>query len=103
MPQPREDSEENIDYRSNVATPEAPDVSTQDEEDFSTLVHLVRLVQDAKGKCSSINLIDTAHPKLTAEQQAEAYQFCLNELILPFELSLMDAIGSVKRKQRGIK
>lgn len=103
MARPGENEDENFDYRSGVDVPIADNVSPQDEEDFSTLKHLVRIVQDTKAKCASMNLIDTEHPKLSSDQQVIAYQFCLNELVLPFEQSLMDAIGSVKRKQRGIK
>lgn len=102
MPRPQDDPGEGIDYRSNTETPEADRVSTADEEDFSTLKQLVSIVNDAKAKCASINLIDT-ESKMSAEQQALAFQFCLNELVLPFELSVKDAIGEVKMKQRGIK
>lgn len=94
--------DESIPMRSGVHTPIAEEVSAYDEEDFSTLKQLVSIVQDAEAKCSSVNLIDP-ESKIPVEQQVLAFQFALNELVIPFKQSLKDAIGAVKRKQRGIK
>jgi hypothetical protein len=93
---------EEIPYRSNVDATPADRVLPEDEEDFTTLKQVFVIIADAKKKASNISTIDLKHPVLTAEQQIAAYQFALNEVILPAEQLLMDTISEIKLKQRGI-
>src|SRR5688572_19441261 len=86
--------------RSPIDLGTAKTVSDRDEDDYSTIVRLLQLVKEAEEKCSSINLIDTEHPKLSADQQAVAYQFCLNELIAPTRALLEGAINDVETNRR---
>lgn len=93
-----EDNE--VPVRSPIDLGTAKVASDRDEDDYSTIVRLLELVQEAEEKCSSINLIDTEHPKLSADQQAVAYQFCLNELIAPTKALLVGAIEDVQTNRK---
>ena len=89
----------NVPYRSPVEVGEADIASTQDEEDFSTLIKVLQDINEAKDKCSSMSALNLDDPKLTTDQQVFAYQFALNELILPLEETVKSTIGDVKLKQ----
>ena len=89
-----------VPVRSPISIDTAETASTQDEDDYSTLKEVLRLVDEAEADCGDMNKIDPAHPKLSADQQLLAYQFALNELILPLKSLVEGAINDVELKRR---
>lgn len=97
----QENSDEQIEYRGSVATPDAENEKSLDEEDFSTLKHVYTIINDAVKECESIQLIEL-ESKVPVEQQVLAFQAAAAKLET-VRSAVFDAIGEVKRKQRGIK
>lgn len=95
------ENDEDIPVRSPVRVATAPIASNQDDEDFSTITEILRLVEEAEGACGDMNTIDQKHPKLSAEQQLVAYQFALNELVLPLKALIVSTINDVREKRKG--
>lgn len=89
-----------VPVRSPIDLGTAKTASTQDEDDFSTLKQVLQLVEEAEADCGDMNKIDLAHPKLSADQQVLAYQFALNELVLPLKTLITSTINDVELKRR---
>lgn len=89
-----------VPVRSPIDLGTAKVVSDRDEDDYSTIVRLLEIVEEAEQLCNHIGLIDPTHPKLSADQQAVAYQFAYNELIAPTKALLVSAINDVETKRR---
>lgn len=101
MPRPQEPVDEQIGYQGSVATPDATEDKSLDEEDFSTLKHVYTILNDAVKECDSIQLIEL-ESQVPVEQQVLAFQAASAKLETT-RLAVYEAIGEVKRKQRGIK
>lgn len=96
------DSDEEIPVRSPVRVETAPVATPQDDEDYSTIKELLRIVEDAESSAGDMNTLDlSADSKLSADQQALAYKFALNELILPFKALCISTINDVEAKRKG--
>lgn len=93
-----EDNE--VPVRSPIDLGTAETASTQDEDDYSTILEIGRLIEEAEARCGDMNQLDPKHPKLNADQQLEAYQFALNELILPLKSLIVSTINDVELKRR---
>ncbi len=96
-----DNEDEEIPVRSPVRVETAPLATPQDEDDYSTLKALLQLVEEAEATCGDMNSIDQKHPKLSAEQQVVAYQFALNELVLPFKATVISTIKDIEEKRKG--
>lgn len=92
--------DEDIPVRSPVQVETAPIATTQDDEDFSTIKELLRIVEEAEGAAGDMNSLDK-ESKVPLESQMIGYQFALNELILPFKALCISTINDVKEKRRG--
>lgn len=98
----QEDQGEQIPYLADFDTTPAERVSPEDEEDFPVIKKAFIVIKEAEKKSNSMNTLVVGHPTLTMEQQVAAYQFALDEVITPIKELLMDTIGEVKLKQRGV-
>lgn len=98
------DSDEDIPVRSPVDTKveTAPTALPKDEEDYSTIRELLKIVEEAEGGCGDVLAVNLEHPNLSAEQQIAAMQYCLKEFILPAKALLLSTINDVEnaRKER---
>lgn len=96
------DSDEDIPVRSPVDTrvEVAPTALPKDEEDYSTINELLKIVEEAEGGCGDVNAVDLKHPTLSAEQQIAAMQYALNEFILPAKALLVSTINDVENARR---
>ena len=97
-----DNEDEEIPVRSPVSVETAPIATAQDDEDYSTLKSVLQDIEEAEATCGDMNTLDLAHPKLSTDQQVEAYQFALNELILPLKAKIISTIGDVELKRKGI-
>ena len=88
-----------VPVRSPISVGVAAPVSDRDEEDFSTIVRLLEIINEAEAECGDMNIIDPSHPKLNSDQQVVAYQFALNKIILPLKSLLTSTINDVQLKQ----
>lgn len=93
----REHEDNDLPLRSAVIE-KAEAASDQDEEDFSTLVQVLKDLDAAEAKCGDMNALDR-ESKVSLETQVAGYQFALNEIILPLKETIRSTIGSVKLKQ----
>lgn len=89
-----------VPVRSPLDLGTATPASDQDEQDFSTIRRLLEIIEEAEAKCGDMKQLDPAHPKLSADQQLLAYQFALDELILPAKALLVSTISDVELKRR---
>lgn len=80
---------EDVDYRTDGFAPIELDVP-EDNLTAGSLQLLLDIFNVGASKCSDMNSIDLKHSKLTAEQQVFAYQFALNEIVIPIQSQLED-------------
>lgn len=93
---------EDIPYLADFDTTPAERVSPEDEEDFPVIKKAFIVIKQAEKKANSMDTLREGHEELTTDQLMVAYQFALDEVITPIRESLMDTIGEVKLKQRGV-
>jgi len=94
--------DEDIPVRSPVDTKVevAPTALPRDEEDYSTIVELLKIIEEAEGGCGDVLAVDLKHPKLSAEQQIAAMQYALTEFILPAKALMISRINDVEEQRR---
>jgi hypothetical protein len=93
---------EEIPQLTNFDTGVAERVSQEDEEDLPQLTKCFKVIADAEKSANSMDTLRAGHKDLTTDQLLVAYQFAMDEVIAPLKEQLMDTIGEVKLKQRGI-
>lgn len=96
------DESEEIPIISDFDTGTADNVLPEDEEDEPTLKKVFKIIKEAENESKSMDILQVGHPTLTMEQQVAAYQFAREHLIAPLKEQLIDTIGQVKLKQRGV-
>lgn len=96
------DESEELPILSDFDTGAAENVLPEDEEDEPTLKKVFKIVKEAEDTSKSMDILEVGHPTLTMEQQVAAYQFAREHLIAPLKEQLIDTIGQVKLKQRGV-
>jgi hypothetical protein len=79
---------------------EAPKVTPQDEADYSTIARIKEIVVGSIADCSDIRIIDLNHPKLSAEQQVLAYQFVLENTLLPLQATIETTIDNINSQYK---
>jgi hypothetical protein len=96
------DNDEQIPILSDFDTGTADNVLPEDEEDEPTLKKVFKIINQAERDSQNMDILQVGHPTLTMEQQVAAYQWARENLIQPLKEQLIDTIGQVKLKQRGV-
>lgn len=91
--------DDEIPYRSPVDVRKAEAASTQDENDFSTLLQLQKDINDALASLKSVDVFDLAEGELTVKEQIAAYRLAI-QLIEPLQATINSTVDSVKLKQQ---
>lgn len=92
--------DEEIPTRSPVAGPPAEAASSQDENDFSTLLELQKYINEEVAKIRSVDVFELKEDKATIKEQLVGYKMAL-DILEPIQLSLNSTINAVKLKQEG--
>ena len=74
-------------------------VSSEDEDDFSTLLQLQKDINQSVAELHSVNAFDLAEGELTIKEQMAAFR-AAEAIVAPLQTLINDTVNSIKLKQK---
>lgn len=90
---------EEVPYRTPVDIGQAKQVSSQDEDDFSTLIFIQKEINREVQKLSDVDAFDLAEAELSVKEQLAAYRKA-REILEPIQQTINSTIDEIKLKQK---